>query len=221
MSGFGLRIPEKKTQKPKVTNLFNVETAKDTDANTNTNTAKDTNTNTAKDTNTNTNVTTKDTNTNVTTKDTKKTSFIPDRHLVETIQQTALEEDPSIFDYDSVYEEVSTDARNKARLIRAPQEGPKYMPAILKAAEERKREQEALKIRKYRKEVTSDDQTFMTAAYKRKLEEMRQKGIEPDKSSDDEEIDRDSRDLSRFHRNIMKRDISSRSREQSPPNKKL
>jgi coiled-coil domain-containing protein 55 len=180
MTGFGLRVPEKKTR-PKNTGLFTEEEEKSVAA--------------------------------------KKEPIKP---KIEPLQQDALEEDPSAFEYDSVYDSVSSSAKNQARLASAPTEGPRYMPAIFKAAEERKREQELVKVRKYRYEAPPEtgEHVFMTAGYKRKLAEMKERGLDPDKQDPTDEIEEDSRDMSKFYSSLMKKNINMRERSPEGGTKK-
>ncbi|PJF18337.1 hypothetical protein PSACC_01879 [Paramicrosporidium saccamoebae] len=140
---------------------------------------------------------------------------LPTTSLVEQAKNEALEEDPSAFDYDEVFESVSSSARHRAKLVSSKTEGPRYMPAIIEAAEARKRELELSRVRKYRKEDAQEqgEQVFMTAGYKKKLEEMKQKGLDPDKPIEEE---KDGREMSKFYSNLMKKNISFGGRERSP-----
>lgn len=151
----------------------------------------------------------------------------------EIIQSLNEEEDESIYQYDEVFEQESSEARNKARLVQMAAKGndaPKYHSALMAAAERRKRERAATRIQTFRREAQEGEEAsnreerkptevFVTAAYKRKLEEMKAKGIDVDKVDDKEEEDRRGRTqdgasyAATLYRNNVRLD---RSREYSP-----
>lgn len=92
--------------------------------------------------------------------------------------QAAQEVDPSIYDYDSIYD--SLHAAPPPKDPTAPVEGkrPKYMSNLLAAAEVRKRDQLRAKEKMLAKEREAegdefaDKEKFVTAAYKRQQAEM-------------------------------------------------
>ncbi|XP_023520694.1 nuclear speckle splicing regulatory protein 1-like [Cucurbita pepo subsp. pepo] len=96
---------------------------------------------------------------------------------IEEQHKKALAEDPSVFDYDGVYDEM----KEKAVLPRAydrEERKPKYIQNLMKKAKEREREQEVIYERKLAKERSKDDHLyagkdkFVTSAYKKKLAEQ-------------------------------------------------
>lgn len=99
--------------------------------------------------------------------------------LAKACVKKALEEDPSIFEYDEVYDEIKKDER-EAKTSEEPKKQSKYIQSLLKTAERRKREQERRIIRKAQREIEEDKdqygetETFITSSYKEKLKEMRE-----------------------------------------------
>jgi coiled-coil domain-containing protein 55 len=90
-------------------------------------------------------------------------------------------EDPSIYDYDGVWEDMkSVDRRKKkADELDAIDRKPKYMENLLVAAEVRKRDQLRAKEKLLQKEREAegdefeDKESFVTEAYKKQQEELR------------------------------------------------
>ncbi|KAK9833323.1 hypothetical protein WJX81_006455 [Elliptochloris bilobata] len=88
----------------------------------------------------------------------------------------ALAEDASVFDYDGVYDDIQkqrVQPKQAEKLARKP----RYIEGLLDKAKEREREQDIVYERKLAKEREAEDHLFgdkdkfLTAAYKRKLEE--------------------------------------------------
>jgi coiled-coil domain-containing protein 55 len=180
--GYGLRIPEKSG--PKATNLFGEEDFE---------------------------------------KKPNKSLVTPklEERRIDELQKEALEEDPTVFDYDDVYESVSSVARFKSKLNiqRKEDTAPKYMSKIMKTVEERKRELEISKVRKHQSENSKNapigggdeggGEVFVTAAYRKKLEEMKARGLDPDTPKEEE---KGVQDIDKFYRNV----IYKQRRERSP-----
>ncbi|VEN64040.1 unnamed protein product [Callosobruchus maculatus] len=94
-------------------------------------------------------------------------------------QNKALEEDPTVYQYDEVYDEIDK-KRKETKLARKDiDKKPKYINRLLAAAEKRKRENERRIERQVQKEreeegeMFKDKESFITSAYKKKLEEMK------------------------------------------------
>lgn len=96
---------------------------------------------------------------------------------IEEQHKKALEEDPSVFDYDGVYDSM------KEKVVRPlahdrQERKSKYIQALKDKAEQRKRECEIVHERKLAKERVKDDDLyadkdkFVTSAYKKKLAEQ-------------------------------------------------
>ncbi|GAB4824635.1 hypothetical protein Ancab_007507 [Ancistrocladus abbreviatus] len=96
---------------------------------------------------------------------------------IEEQHKKALEEDPSVFDYDGVYEEMKDKVARPQKQDRQERK-PKYIQALMDKAKQREREHEIVYERKLAKERSKDDHLFadkdkfVTNAYKRKLAEQ-------------------------------------------------
>lgn len=94
-------------------------------------------------------------------------------------QEKAIEEDPNIFQYDELYEDMDNKRKEEqiAKKKSQPQ-GPKYIKKLLETAEKRKKEYERRVERQVQKERDEegeqfkDKESFVTSSYKKKLEEM-------------------------------------------------
>lgn len=96
---------------------------------------------------------------------------------IEEQHKKALEEDPTVFDYDRVYEDM------KGKIVQPLTEDrqerkSKYIQSLLEKAKERERQHEIIYERKLAKERSKDDHLFadkdkfVTSAYKKKLAEQ-------------------------------------------------
>jgi coiled-coil domain-containing protein 55 len=101
------------------------------------------------------------------------------KRRAEMAQQKALEEDPTIYQYDELYEEMDT-KRKEAKLEKKNVERkPKYINKLLETADKRKKEHERRIERQVQKErdaegeMFKDKESFVTSAYRKKLEEMK------------------------------------------------
>lgn len=96
---------------------------------------------------------------------------------VEEQHKKALEEDPSAFDYDGVYDEMKQKVARPVMNDRQERK-PKYIQALMEKAKQREREHEIVYERKIAKERSKDDHLyaekdkFVTSAYKKKLAEQ-------------------------------------------------
>lgn len=96
---------------------------------------------------------------------------------VEEQHKKALEEDPSAFDYDGVYDQMKHEV---ARPVASDQQErkPKYITALMEKAKQREREHEIVYERKLAKERSQEDHfyadkdKYVTSAYKKKLAEQ-------------------------------------------------
>lgn len=128
----------------------------------------------------------------------------------EKIQAQALEEDPSVFLYDEALAEPARRAA-KARHEPVPPR-PKYMEALLQRAAERKALDEVVRVRLMKKEAAveadkfADKEVFVTAGYKRRLEDMKgrmeaeEARVEPDVTA--------QKDMGGFYSNLMTRNVA-------------
>ncbi|CAL5016880.1 unnamed protein product [Urochloa decumbens] len=130
---------------------------------------------------------------------------------VEEQQKKAIEEDPSVYAYDEVYDDMKEkEARPKMqdKVVR----GSKYIAQLKEKAEQRKREQDIIYERKLQKERSKEDHLFgdkdkfVTSAYRKKLEEQ-QKWLEEERMRQLREEREDvtkKKDLSDFYFGLEK-----------------
>ncbi|KAF8015978.1 hypothetical protein BT93_H1507 [Corymbia citriodora subsp. variegata] len=130
---------------------------------------------------------------------------------IEEQHKKALEEDPSVFDYDGVYDDMKAKIAQPRALDREERK-PKYIQNLLKKAEQRQREQEIVYERKLAKERSKEDHLyadkdkFVTSAYKKKLAEQ-EKWMEEERLRQMREEKDDvtkKKDLSDFYFNLEK-----------------
>nr|CAH7735020.1 unnamed protein product [Callosobruchus chinensis] len=94
-------------------------------------------------------------------------------------QNKALEEDPTVYQYDEVYDDIDKKRKDTKLARKDIDKKPKYISRLLAAAEKRKRENERRIERQVQKEreeegeMFKDKESFITSAYKKKLEEMK------------------------------------------------
>uniref|UniRef100_A0A0A8Y937 Pco097918 n=1 Tax=Arundo donax TaxID=35708 RepID=A0A0A8Y937_ARUDO len=125
---------------------------------------------------------------------------------VEEQQKKAMEEDPSVFAYDEVYDEMKEKAARPKMQDKVVRES-KYIAQLKEKAEQRKREQDIIYERKLQKERSKEDHLFgdkdkfVTSAYRKKLEEQ-QKWLEEERKRQRQEEKEDvtkKKDLSDFY----------------------
>nr|GMD35562.1 nuclear speckle splicing regulatory protein 1-like [Ipomoea batatas] len=96
---------------------------------------------------------------------------------IEKQHKKALEEDPSVFDYDGVYDDMKVKAVQPRAQDREERK-PKYIQQLIDKAEQRECKLGIIYERKLAKERTKDDHLFadkdkfLTSAYKKKLQEQ-------------------------------------------------
>lgn len=98
-----------------------------------------------------------------------------------TAREAEMQVDPSVYDYDGVWDDMKSVDRKKQKAEEADalERKPKYMENLLQAAEIRKRDQLRAKERLLQKEREAegeeyaDKESFVTGAYKKQQEEMR------------------------------------------------
>jgi coiled-coil domain-containing protein 55 len=127
----------------------------------------------------------------------------------------ALAEDASVFDYDSHFDsiqETRAEPKQKEKMARES----RYIASLLETAEERKREQEVLYERQLAKERAAEDhlygdkEKFVTAAYKKKLEEeAKWKAEQKQKQVDEEQNAVEKKGhMGDFYRNILRNNVA-------------
>ncbi|KAB0791445.1 hypothetical protein PPYR_03245 [Photinus pyralis] len=95
------------------------------------------------------------------------------------LQEKAIEEDPTVFQYDELYDDMDA-KRKESKLSRKDlDKKPKYINKLLQSAERRKRENERRIERQVQREREAegeefkDKDSFVTSAYRAKLEELK------------------------------------------------
>jgi hypothetical protein len=105
-------------------------------------------------------------------------------NLVKKEIQKAVAEDPNVFEYDEIYDDMKSAATagssHPAGKEGEQQKKPKYMDSLLKSAELRQREKDRREEKLIQKEREregdefKDKEAFVTTAYKEKLKELRE-----------------------------------------------
>ncbi|WOL11868.1 hypothetical protein Cni_G20632 [Canna indica] len=96
---------------------------------------------------------------------------------IEEQHKKAIEEDPSVFDYDGVYDEMKEKIA-RPKIQDKTERKSKYIETLMEKAKQREREHEVVYERKLLKERSKEDhlfadkEKFVTSAYKKKLAEQ-------------------------------------------------
>eukprot|EP00850_Spirogloea_muscicola_P009184 SM000051S17544 [mRNA] locus=s51:277474:279874:+ [translate_table: standard] len=129
---------------------------------------------------------------------------------VEDVHSKALQQDPLVFDYDGVYDDIKAAKARPAQEDKARRES-KYIGKLLDKAKQREREQDVVYERKLAKEraaeehLYGDKDKFVTKAYRQKLAEQKQ-WLEDERRREAAEAKNDvtkKSDLSDFYRNLL------------------
>lgn len=129
--------------------------------------------------------------------------------LSKKAAKASAEVDPSIYDYDSVWEDMKAVDRKKKKEdeLDALERKPKYMENLLASAEVRKRDLLRAKERLLQKEREEegdefkDKESFVTGAYKKQQEELQR--LEEEERLREENHKKRSQGMSSFHRNML------------------
>jgi len=155
------------------------------------------------------------------------------RKKEEQAHQAVLEEDPTAFDYDDVYDQMKAPPKPEVAVLGAdheqlgianatPREGhkvkakPKYIRKLLEKAEEKKREWDLVMERKMQKEREEDEHLhgnqpkYVTKGYKDHLKESNKwKAIEEARAAREAKEDvRKTGDLHGFYRNLLNNNVA-------------
>ncbi|XP_066603580.1 nuclear speckle splicing regulatory protein 1 isoform X2 [Prorops nasuta] len=133
-----------------------------------------------------------------------------------TGMQKALNEDPTIYQYDEVYDDMER-TKAQAKVNKVEVKKPNYIQHLLKAAKRRKKEQEHRIERMVQKEreaegnMYADKESFVTSAYKAKLEEFKKMEEEEARMQRLEEIGdvTKQQDMSGFYRHLFDQTIEN------------
>lgn len=133
------------------------------------------------------------------------------------MQEDALKEDPTIFQYDEVYDEMSANREEAKKAKTTEHRESKYISRLLVTAEKRKLEYETRLERKVQKERDAegdqfkDKEVFVTKAYREKLEALKKAEEEAQREEYLESIGdvRKQNDLSGFYRHVYEQKLGS------------
>ncbi|XP_015114509.1 nuclear speckle splicing regulatory protein 1 [Diachasma alloeum] len=134
--------------------------------------------------------------------------------------EKALNEDPTIYQYDEVYDQIEK-VKEQNKPVKKEQKQPKYIHNLLKAAERRKIEQEhrmermVQKEREAEGEKFADKESFVTSAYREKLEQFKKIEEEEERMDRLEAIADVTKqpDMSGFHRHLFAQTFDPKSNE--------
>jgi len=126
-------------------------------------------------------------------------------------QNAALAQDATVFDYDGVYDQLKAGdrARELARKQESADRKPKYIHALLEAAETRKRDRQIADEKRIEHEREregeefKDKEQFITPAYKAQKEAMRLAEEEDRKKEEALAKDKDGSLMQGFYRNLL------------------
>ncbi|EEC10746.1 coiled-coil domain-containing protein, putative [Ixodes scapularis] len=128
--------------------------------------------------------------------------------------QKAMEEDPTVFEYDEVYDDLKRDQEEKKQETKKDSK-PRYIEQLLKAAENRKKEGDRRMQRKIQKErdqegeVFADKEAYVTQAYRKKMQEMQEeeeKEMRRQRVEDMMDVTK-QKDLTGFYRHLLKQSV--------------
>ncbi|PNH08508.1 Nuclear speckle splicing regulatory protein 1 [Tetrabaena socialis] len=134
---------------------------------------------------------------------------------VQQMYEDALAQDPSVFDYDGVYDGMQQ-ARTVPKQQDKVQRQSKYIASLLDQAQQRKREADVLYERRMVRERQQEDhlfedkEKFVTGAYRRKLEEDK-KWQEEERKKELEEQKHDVRSvghMGNFYANLLTKNVA-------------
>lgn len=154
---------------------------------------------------------------------------ISQKRQARVIQEDALKEDPTIFQYDEVYDDINA-TREEAKKAKTTQvRESKYISRLLVTAEKRKLEHESRLERKIQKEreaegdMYKDKEVFVTSSYRAKLEAMKKAEEEAKREEYLEGIGdvRKQNDLSGFYRHMYEQKMGGPEKPNEEEKEKL
>lgn len=147
---------------------------------------------------------------------------VSQKRQARLIQEGALKEDPTIFQYDELYDDMNQEREEAKKVAKASQSKKvKYVEKLLLTADKRKKEYERRIERQVQKERDAegdkykDKESFVTASYRAKLEQMRIEE-EAEKRQDYLENIGDvtkQRDLGGFYRHLYEQKMGPEKKE--------
>ncbi|XP_023154899.2 nuclear speckle splicing regulatory protein 1 [Amphiprion ocellaris] len=130
--------------------------------------------------------------------------------------QKALEQDSTVYDYDAVYDDIQKQRlEGNKKILGGADKRPKYIHQLMKAVEDRKKEQERREERKIQKEREAegeqfaDKEAYVTSAYRQKLQEQKEEEErEKRQAAMEAALDvKKQRDLSGFYRHLLNQTV--------------
>lgn len=142
---------------------------------------------------------------------------VTQKRQTRIIQEDALKVDPTIFQYDELYDEMSANREEAKKAKSNVNRESKYINKLLVAAEKRKIEYETRLERKVQKEREAegdqfkDKEVFVTAAYREKLEAMKKAEEDAQREEFLENIGDvlKQKDLSGFYRHMYEQKLGN------------
>lgn len=152
---------------------------------------------------------------------------VTQKRRARVIQEDALKEDPTIFQYDEVYDDMSATREEAKKAKSNVNRDSKYISRLLVAADKRKIEYETRIERKVQKERDAegdqfkDKEVFVTAAYRQKLEAMKKAEEVAQREEYLENIGdvRKQKDLSGFYRHMYEQKLGNDKIDTKPTEK--
>ncbi|KAL9882015.1 LOW QUALITY PROTEIN: nuclear speckle splicing regulatory protein 1-like [Glossina fuscipes fuscipes] len=138
------------------------------------------------------------------------------RRFARSVQKKALAENPTIFQYDELYDDMENKRTEEQLAKRREPKQAKYIMKLIGSKEKRKLEHELCIERQVQKEREAeggkfkDKESFVTTTYRKKLEEMRK--LEEQSKRDDylENVgDVTQRDLDGFYRHLYEQKLGT------------
>lgn len=123
--------------------------------------------------------------------------------------ELALAQDPSVFDYDGVYDAMKSSSSTASKSATNVEKKPRYITGLLQAAEKRKVEQQRVMERKIQREREeegdefADKEKFVTGAYKQQQEELKRLEEEEKRKEALEEEKARKGDMTGFYRSLL------------------
>lgn len=142
---------------------------------------------------------------------------VTQKRQARIIQEDALKVDPTIFQYDELYDEMSANREEAKKAKSNVNRESKYINKLLVAAEKRKIEYETRLERKVQKEREAegdqfkDKEVFVTASYREKLEAMKKAEEDAQREEYLENIGdvMKQKDLSGFYRHMYEQKLGN------------
>ncbi|KAI9093117.1 coiled-coil domain-containing protein 55-domain containing protein, partial [Phlyctochytrium arcticum] len=133
--------------------------------------------------------------------------------LADEEHKKALEEDPNVFDYDAVYDDLKKGELEKRQSRDNPDGGPRYMANLIKASAQRKLDLERAELRKVQREREEeglefgDKDKFVTGAYKQHIADLQKAEEEEKRREALERVAGKGGDMTVFYRDLLDKTV--------------